>query len=106
VSSNLYVPESDVYGRRPDGRSYLIARAGVPMLDTEAQRLGLIKPSPPVRPSETKAPQPEDGEEPAIVKATPGAMALAKKLDVDLEGVEGSGANGRITKSDVEAAVS
>jgi pyruvate/2-oxoglutarate dehydrogenase complex dihydrolipoamide acyltransferase (E2) component len=48
----------------------------------------------------------EDREEPAIVKATPGAMALAKKLDVELEGIEGTGTNGRITKSDVEALVS
>jgi len=37
-----------------------------------------------------------------IVKATPAIRALAKKVNVDLNSVSGSGPNGRITKEDVE----
>lgn len=38
------------------------------------------------------------------VSATKAAAELAEELGVDLSAVEGSGAEGRITKSDVEAA--
>ena len=38
--------------------------------------------------------------------ATPGAHEVAEELGVDLTEVKGSGVKGRITKSDVEAAVS
>jgi len=37
------------------------------------------------------------------VNATPGAIDLAKELGVDLSKVEGSGFEGRITKTDVDA---
>lgn len=43
-------------------------------------------------------------EAPPEVKATPAAVAHADELGVPLEQVEGTGAGGNITKSDVAAA--
>ena len=40
------------------------------------------------------------------VDATQGALEAAEELGVDLAEIEGTGAHGRITKSDVEAAAS
>ena len=39
------------------------------------------------------------------VDATPSAVALAEEREIDLDGVEGSGVDGRVVKSDVEALV-
>jgi len=47
---------------------------------------------------------PEADAEEAEVDATPAAEAKAEELGVDLASVEGSGAEGRVTVSDVEAA--
>jgi pyruvate/2-oxoglutarate dehydrogenase complex dihydrolipoamide acyltransferase (E2) component len=38
------------------------------------------------------------------VNATPAAVAAAKELDVDIEEVDGTGADGRITVADVRKA--
>ncbi len=43
---------------------------------------------------------------PAQVAATPAVRALARKLAVDLAGLQGTGPDGRITRADVEAAAS
>ena len=43
----------------------------------------------------------DDGE----VDATDGAITLAEEFGIDLETVEGSGKQGRITKDDVQAAI-
>lgn len=53
---------------------------------------------------ESEAPMPEESPE-APADATPAAEALAAEEDIDLEEVKGSGEDGRILKSDVEAAV-
>lgn len=42
----------------------------------------------------------------APAKATQGALDAADELGVDISAVEGSGAEGRITKADVEKAAS
>tara|TARA_Y100000310_G_C20200582_1_gene586695 strand:- start:190 stop:456 length:267 start_codon:yes stop_codon:yes gene_type:complete len=46
----------------------------------------------------------ESKEAKKIVKAAPFVRALAKKLNVDLASVAGSGPEGRVTKEDVEKA--
>src|SRR4051794_5344803 len=50
--------------------------------------------------SERKAPAEADGR----VKASPIARRMARDLNVELSGIEGSGPGGRIVKADVEAA--
>jgi len=58
-------------------------------------------------PMESAAPAevaPEAAPEEAEVDATPAAEAKAEELGVDLAEVEGSGADGRVTVGDVEAA--
>lgn len=52
-------------------------------------------------PTQVPAPQPSDG---ARVKASPLARKVAAELGVDLSGVTGTGAAGRIVKGDVEKA--
>lgn len=49
----------------------------------------------------SEAPEPEEAEE--LIDATDGALALADEYGVDLATITGTGANGRITKADVEA---
>ena len=46
--------------------------------------------------------KPAEGE----VDATPGALDHAKSVGVDITQIKGSGVGGRVTKADVEAAVS
>lgn len=60
------------------------------------------RPAPPVRSGTppTSAPPRARGAAPA---ATPAARALARRHDVDLAGVAGTGPGGRITREDVEA---
>lgn len=53
--AEAFVPEADVIGTHDDGRTYLIAAAGVPVAMPEAQRLGLVKSSPSIGPSEIKS---------------------------------------------------
>ena len=117
--TNIFIPESDIYGRRADGRRYLIAPAGVPILDVRARALGLIvdeKPKPikpdPANlpgPSEIKKPEPleevEDGSDVFLDMATDSAIELAKECGIDLADVDGSGKDGRILKRDIEALI-
>lgn len=49
-----------------------------------------------------EAPEPEEVED-DLIDATDGAIAAADEHGVDLATVTGTGANGRITKADVEA---
>lgn len=65
-----YTPEQDVYETLADGRTTLKAAAGVALPVTEAERLGLTKPTKSAGPSETKT------ETDAEAKA---AAAAAKK---------------------------
>jgi pyruvate dehydrogenase E2 component (dihydrolipoamide acetyltransferase) len=51
------------------------------------------------------APASAPAEAPAAVKALPIVRKLARDNDIDLETVDGSGPGGRITRSDVEAAI-
>ena len=117
--TNLFIPENDIYGRRSDGRRYLIAPAGVPILDNRARALGLIvdEPSNPVKPnpanlpgpSEIKKPDPlekaEDGSDVFFDMATDSAIELADEYGIDLADVDGSGKDGRILKRDVETLI-
>lgn len=122
MTTNLFVPENDIYGRRSDGRRYLIAPAGVPILDIRARALGLIveetqetvKPDPAnlPGPSEIKIPEAEplpvtveDGSDVFEDMATESAIELANEYGVDLMDVDGSGKDGRILKRDVEALI-
>lgn len=108
MTTNAFVVKEDVYGHRPDGRTYLIAAKGTTILDSQAIALGLLVRNAPRRPTETKVERvqpPLNDEVPEIVKATPGALALAKEHELDLDVIEGSGKDGRVTKGDVEAAL-
>ncbi|GGT00394.1 dihydrolipoamide acetyltransferase family protein [Streptomyces chromofuscus] len=58
-------------------------------------------PASPPSPSPSPSPSPDEGER---LFASPLARRLARRLDVDLRGVVGSGPHGRIRRSDVEAA--
>lgn len=59
----------------------------------------------PLAPTETPTDEVRTMEEAApVINATDGAITAAKNLGVDLASVSGSGADGRITKADVEAA--
>lgn len=107
MNLNEYIPDHDITEKLPDGRNVLIWAAGKPMDIDRAVALGLIERRQPVviRPSETKTeaePEPEPLP-PAADRATPGALALAKKNKLDIDALEGTGIGGRITKRDVEA---
>lgn len=105
AKTNMIVFQEDIYGRRPDGRKYLIVPAGVPIRDTEARKLGIV----PFKPGEVqKLPQPseikaaEDEQEPAYeVNATDGAIKLAAEYGIDLAGLVGTGKGGRVIVNDV-----
>lgn len=118
--TNVFVPAKDVFGRRPDGRQFLIAAAGVPIKDTRARELGLIgnvaqvvpvNPGP-VGPSETKQPEPDETAVEELTDeidfedfATDDARALAAEHGIDLLDVEGTGKDGRILVRDVKALI-
>ena len=55
----------------------------------------------PVDPSASPSPDGADG----ALYASPGVRRLARELDVDLSGLEGTGRKGRITREDVKAAL-
>lgn len=65
-------------------------------------------PAPPARPQPAPAPPVLAGRprpsSPSSVAATPAVRALARRLGVDLSGVGGTGADGRVTREDVEGA--
>ena len=48
-------------------------------------------------------PEEDDDQEEAMIDATDGALALAEENDIDLEGVVGTGAGGRIVVDDVRS---
>ncbi len=91
--ADLYTASDDVFETLPDGRVVQHATKGASMPMADAQRLGLVKAPQQVAPSETKS-----------ADATDGASELAQAEGVDLTTVTGSGAGGRVTKSDVEKA--
>jgi pyruvate/2-oxoglutarate dehydrogenase complex dihydrolipoamide acyltransferase (E2) component len=125
--TNVFIPAKDVFGRRPDGRRFLVAAAGVPIRDTRARELGLIgtveqvtpvNPGP-VGPSETKQAGSDgddgDGPEEELDElsdeidleeyATADAIALAAEHGIDLLDVEGTGKDGRILVRDVKVMI-
>lgn len=113
--------KEDIYGRRKDGRRYLIVSAGVPITDSRARQLGIVpfrpgepdpdklpKPSAPdpgqlPKPGEIKDPEtdPETADEETPTNATPGAIKLADQHDIDLRGLVGTGKGGRVIVHDV-----
>jgi len=119
MGTNIYIVPNDVYGRTTDGRRFLIARAGTRLTVNRARQMGIYKEPASVGPAETKphAPaQPKDQPADSVseehdllgrplveVDATDSARDLAVANALDLSQVEGSGSNGRILKSDVEA---
>ncbi len=66
------------------------------------------KKAPAAETSKVKAEEPRDEEErePVRILASPLAKKMAKEADLDLSRVKGTGPNNRITKRDVEAALS
>ncbi len=72
---------------------------GMPTEEQEPQPV----PSPPTQAAPSaKAEAPSDGDD--VIPAGPAARRVARELGVDLRQVKGSGARGRITTEDVEAA--
>ncbi len=59
----------------------------------------------PMETTETPAPKVEIVKEPELIQATEAAVKLAEEAGLDLATIEGSGAEGAIIKSDVEAAL-
>lgn len=53
-----YIPDQDVTQVLPDGRTIIIAPAGVPVPEARAKELGLIKDPQPQGPTETKDAEP------------------------------------------------
>lgn len=96
--TGTFVCDRDVHGRYPDGRRYLVARAGQTIPMTTAIQHGLVDAPKPIGPSSVKS-------DATAVNATNGAKELAEEHGVDLATVAGTGENGRILKSDVEAVV-
>src|SRR6266545_3428492 len=83
---------------------WLVAEGAWVKEDRESQ----LSPSPQTADSGTVVGSLSDEEAveiPAPVKATPAVRALAKKLNVDLAIIRGTGPEGRITREDVEQAV-
>ena len=78
-----------------------IVKVGEPILEYEGEGTPAQDEEAPAA-APTAAPPPKT--RPAKVKATPAVRALARKLGVDLEKVQGTGPGGRITKEDVERA--
>lgn len=73
----------------------LITKGGTPV-DSSAMHT-------PVDPDEVELSDPEDNEEAgASISASASAKALAEENNVDLGQVQGTGANGSITKTDVQ----
>ena len=70
----------------------------------DAVRLGLVKADKADKEQEKQAAA-EVSEAPGDVDATDGAAEFAAEHGVDLASVPGSGKDGRVTKSDVEASV-
>ncbi|MEU5976261.1 2-oxo acid dehydrogenase subunit E2 [Streptomyces sp. NPDC047315] len=72
-----------------------------------ARRKGAVSSSPPPKPVSTSAPAPvfSAAESPGHAEAGPLTRHLAEQSGLDLERLPGSGPGGRITRTDVEAAV-
>ena len=104
MNTNVFIPKEDVTERLPDGRNIMVVPAGRPITLDEARRRGLLDP---VGPTEFKADAdpPADPPEETEIDATKGAIEFANEWGVDLAFVEGTGANGRIVKHDVEGLV-
>ena len=101
ATTSPYVPEADIYEKLADGRVVLVAARGVPIPMVRARQLGLVKDSAPAGPTHVKAAE-MPVEEP-VADATEAAAELAAARGIDLATVRGTGAGGRIIKSDVEA---
>lgn len=100
----FYTVPEDVTEKLADGRVIVVAHKGAQIPMAEARRLGLVKDSAPAGPAEVKS---EAAAEPAIAEpvpdATEAAADLAAEHGIDLATVRGTGAGGKIIKSDVEA---
>jgi pyruvate/2-oxoglutarate dehydrogenase complex dihydrolipoamide acyltransferase (E2) component len=103
ATTSPYVPESDIYETLADGRVVLVARAGVPVPIARARQLGLVKDAVPAGPTNVKTDAPPLPLEAPVADATEAALELATAHGIDLSTVKGTGAGGRIIKSDVEA---
>ena len=42
MAGKYFTPEQDVIGEEPDGRTYIIAHGGVPILHDKALKLGIV----------------------------------------------------------------
>ena len=115
IKDNVFYADKDYHGKRPDGRTFLIIAKGQKTTVPLARNLGLL--------SGTEAPIPfamkpeglvPDGdkveqvfagmgmvEKPVKINATKAAIKAAEANFVDLTGVNGSGADGRILVEDV-----
>lgn len=95
-----FLCQNDVYDVLPDGRRFLVARAGQYISMAQATALGLANAPQAVLvgPSQVKSNATE-------INVTPDAKALAETSGIDLTTVTGSGKNGRILKSDIEALI-
>jgi len=113
MSTNILVFDEDIFGRRDDGRRYLIVPAGVPITDSRARQLGIV-PFKPDEPGARKLPQPSEIKQPVpvelekaivaeetAVNATDSAIQLAAEHGIDLAGVVGTGKGGRVIMNDV-----
>lgn len=113
TQQGTFLCEHDVYRFLPDGRRYLVARAGQYIPMAQATELGLVGAvaTAVVEPSRVKEGSLaglENNDAPrhtVEVNATTDAKALAEENGVDLAMVKGGGKNGRILKSDVEALI-
>jgi pyruvate dehydrogenase E2 component (dihydrolipoamide acetyltransferase) len=85
-----------------------IVKVGELLVSVDEDGESQLSPSPQTADSGTVVGSLSDEEAveiPAPVKATPAVRALAKKLNVDLAIIRGTGPEGRITREDVEQAV-
>lgn len=62
IADNQFLPEKDVFRATEDGRQILVARAGTPMLKTEAVKLGLLKQEKAEPPKSNKAATPSENK--------------------------------------------
>lgn len=92
----------------PDAR-FLFASEGSEILREDAIRYGLVTPTKEEKKALSEEQARLEGEQnpepPAAPEATDAAAELAEAEGIDLASIDGSGADGKITKGDVEKAV-
>lgn len=89
--------------KRPTGRK--ARKKGVPSAPSVPTEPATEPPSPPSEPASVPASAPSDARQGGHVEAGPLVRHLAEQSGVHLETLHGSGPGGRVTRTDVEAAV-